>query len=123
MTRQTSRVIEAPEPPAIEETTRTMGGAVVAGGSPTPGTRRATSAASLTDCVLAMRASASWTAWETADNRSRMSRRPIPRHCPAPTVTGKGTSWTVPGIQVASCLRPAGPLDWTWWVRLSSTTE
>ena len=53
---------EAPEPPAMEETTSTMGAISMAGAVPTPGTRRATSSAARRESGWPMAS----TAWRTA---------------------------------------------------------
>jgi len=41
------------------------------------------------------------TASRTSPSRLRISSRPMPRNCPAPTVTGKDTSFGLRGIHVA----------------------
>lgn len=120
--RHTSRVMEAPEPPAMEEMTRTMGGAATSGTEPAPGTASATRAACSCDRGEAMRARAAWTARETSPSLPSMSRRPMPRNWPAPTVTGKATSRGRRGIQVASRRSPAGEFFRIRSVRAASTT-
>ena len=100
--RQTSKVIDAPDPPAMEETTSTRGGAVMSGAGPAPGTACDTRTACSWERGLVIRARADCTAFEMSRSRVRTSRRPIPRNCPAPTVTGNETSLGRRGIQVAS---------------------
>ena len=119
--RHTSRVMEAPEPPAMEETTSTMGAMSMAGAAPTPGTRRAASSAVRRDSGCPMAS----TAWRTARWISaslvRITRRPIPRYWPAPMFSGTVTSSGLRGSQVARSRSPVEDCAWTSSTRASST--
>ena len=121
--RHTSRVMEAPEPPAMEETTSTMGAISMAGAVPTPGTRRATSSAARRESGWPMTS----TAWRTASWISfslvRMTSRPIPRYWPAPMFSGTVTSSGLRGSQVAISRSPVEDCAWTSPTRASSTTR
>ena len=119
--RHTSRVIDAPEPPAIEETTIVTAPVVGSGTSPNPGTAAAVRRACSRERSLFIASMARRMPGPICVALERVSMRPIARDWPAPTEIGKVTSEGSRGIQLAVERRPSVPCAWSFCVTAAST--